>query len=55
MLPLLRNKGAGKRLWSIEDSFTSGEEEEERLVKDIDLRVLADFKKSEVCSHPLDL
>ncbi|CAB1099265.1 unnamed protein product [Ectocarpus sp. CCAP 1310/34] len=40
-------QGAGKRLWSIEDSFTSGEEEEERLVKDIDLRVLTEFKKSE--------
>ncbi|CAM9668360.1 unnamed protein product [Ectocarpus sp. 13 AM-2016] len=40
-------QGAGNRLWSIEDSFTSGDEEEERLVKDIDLRVLAEFKKSE--------
>ncbi|CAN0426862.1 unnamed protein product, partial [Ectocarpus sp. 8 AP-2014] len=39
-------QGAGKRLWSIEDSFASGEEEEERLVKDIDVRVLAEFKKS---------
>ena len=45
-LPLLQ--GAGKRRWAIEDTFTSGEKEEKRSVQDIDLRVLADFKETQV-------
>lgn len=41
-------QGAGKRRWSIEDTLTTGEEEDGRLVQDIDLRVLADFKEAQV-------
>lgn len=41
-------QGAGKRRWAVEDTLTSGEEEEKRSVQDIDLRVLADFKETQV-------
>lgn len=41
-------QGAGTRRWSIENTLTSGEEEEKRSVQDIDLRVLADFKEAQV-------
>lgn len=41
-------QAAGKRRWAIEGSQSSDEEERTRSVQDIDVRVLADFKESQV-------
>lgn len=43
-----RIQGAGKRRWSIEEAWTSDEEERARCVEDIDLRVLADYREAQV-------
>lgn len=41
-------QGAGKRRWSIENSWTSDEEERARSIEGVDLRVLARFDEAQV-------
>ncbi|CAM9785607.1 unnamed protein product [Discosporangium mesarthrocarpum] len=40
-------QGAGKRRWCIENRFTNAHEESKRSVKDIDVRVIADFTEDQ--------